>query len=542
MVKRMKMKKYIQSMMAFAAIVSFASCSSEDNNTTIENESATKVMTFTATQEGDEQSTRAAISSTDSKVINWQEGDQISIFDGKTNNQFTLKNGAGTKSATFQGVAASAETYTAVYPYQLGASYDTSNGKVTGITLKATQNATANSFDKEAALMIAEGDNTTLTFKNVVGYVKVKPNFDCKRIELMDFDNSAVLAGTGTVSYNNGKPTLDLSNAETKNYAITLTGDIKAGNYYYIAVPPVTLKAGWTIKFTASDGEVYSRMGTNPITFTRNKVTNLGEFATTGDYWCDAARGVIVRADQEVDMGVFEINGKNYRLIFAKSNLTKDGLAANEYDFGDYFAWGAIEPWLTSYTYDGVSHEDDSFTNKIWKPGKEAGFIQANAPILSKTYKANDVLSSSDDAARQILKGEWQLPTKEIWVALYNANKNKVYWGSDGKMKFDIISGINGMKISKKDDPNTYIFLPAAGYVGGSSNYLVGDYGCYWSGTAYSGTKPYQLYFGRGAAKTQDYLRSFVGMPVRPVRLVEVSLAGSGQGETEGIEEDEFKY
>ena len=75
MVKRMKMKKYIQSMMAFAAIVSFASCSSEDNNTTIENESATKVMTFTATQEGDEQSTRAAISTSDSKVINWEEGD-----------------------------------------------------------------------------------------------------------------------------------------------------------------------------------------------------------------------------------------------------------------------------------------------------------------------------------------------------------------------------------------------------------------------------------------------------------------------------------
>ena len=86
----MKMKKYIQSMMAFAAIVSFASCSSEDNNTTIENESAVKVMTFTATQEGDSQSTRAAISSTDSKVINWKEGDKISIFDGTNNNQFTL--------------------------------------------------------------------------------------------------------------------------------------------------------------------------------------------------------------------------------------------------------------------------------------------------------------------------------------------------------------------------------------------------------------------------------------------------------------------
>ena len=509
--------------MAFAAIVSFASCSSEDNNTTIENESAVKVMTFTATQEGDEQSTRAAISTSDSKVINWESDDKISIFDGTKNNQFTLKNGAGTKSATFQGVAASAETYTAVYPYQSEATL--SGTSVEKVTLKATQNATANSFDKEAALMIAEGgDGNTLNFKNVVGYVKVKPTFNCTRIDLKAFDNSAVLAGTGTVSYNNGKPTLDLS--ETKDYAITLRGDIKANKYYYIAVPPVTLKAGWTIQFTASDGKVYSRKGTKPITFTRNKVTNLGEFATTGDY---PARGDIVRADQEVDMGVFEINGKNYRLIFAKSNLTKEGLAANENDYGDYFAWGATEPWYYSAT-------------NTWKEGKEAGFTQANAPTLSKTYNANEVLSSSDDAARQILGGDWQLPTTEIWKALWDANKNKVYWGPDGNMRYDTISGIKGMKISKKDDPYTYIFLPAAGSAGKEVN-NVGDFGYYWSGTANSSTKPYYLYFTIRGGNPQEFIYfNFVGLLVRPVRLVEVSLAGSGQGETEGIEEDVFKY
>ncbi|OYP34527.1 hypothetical protein CIK90_13520, partial [Prevotella sp. P5-126] len=513
---------YIQSMMAFAAIVSFASCSSEDNNTTIENESATKVMTFTATQEGDEQSTRAAISTSDSKVINWESDDKISIFDGTKNNQFTLKNGAGTKSATFQGVAASAETYTAVYPYQSEATL--SGTSVEKVTLKATQTATDNSFDKNAALMMAQSNSNTLNFKNVVGYVKVKPTFNCTRIDLKAFDNSAVLAGTGTVSYNNGKPTLDLS--ETKDYAITLRGDIKANKYYYIAVPPVTLKAGWTIQFTASDGKVYSRKGTNPITFTRNKVTNLGEFATTGDY---DPRGDIVRADQEVDMGVFEINGKNYRLIFAKSNLTKDGLAANEYDYGDYFAWGATMPWYYSAT-------------QTWKPGKEAGFTKANAPTLSKTYKANDVLSSSDDAARQILGGDWQLPTTEIWKALWDANKNKVYWGPDGNMRYNTISGIKGMKISKKDDPNTYIFLPAAGSAGREVN-NVGDFGYYWSGTANSSTKPYYLYFTIRGGNPQEFIYFYyIGLPVRPVRLVEVSFAGSGQGETEGIEEDVFNY
>ena len=498
----MKMKKYIQSMMAFAAIVSFASCSSEDNNTTIENESATKVMTFTATQEGDEQSTRAAISTSDSQVINWQEGDQISIFDGKTNNQFTLKNGAGTKSATFQGNAATAAKYTAVYPYQSEASYDTSNGKVTGITLKPTQNATANSFDKEAALMIAEGDNTTLNFKNVVGYVKVKPNFDCKRIDLKAFDNSAVLAGTGTVSYNNGKPTLDLS--ETKDYAITLRGDIKANKYYYIAVPPVTLKAGWTIEFTAKDnGKLYSRKGTNDITFTRNKVTDLGEFATTGDYWYDP-----VRADQEVDLGLtITIGTKNYKVIFAKSNLTKDGLAENEYDYGDYFAWGAIKPWYTE-----IDKTSSPWT-VTWE--KSGGYSITNAPFYNSstgsytTYTPGDALEASDDAARQILKGDWRIPTTEIWAALVN-NSTKV-WDSTNK----------GYKFTKNSQT---LFLPAAGYVWGTSFYNVGSSGRYWSGTTASLHRNADyLRFDDVNLYAQDSGSRNQGFPVRPVRLVEVS-------------------
>ena len=500
MVKRMKMKKYIQSMMAFAAIVSFASCSSEDNNTTIENESATKVMTFTATQEGNEASTRAILSGTN---IHWESEDKISIFDGTNNNQFTLTDGAGSTSGKFSGKAGQSNSYTAVYPYQENASL--SGDDVTNVTLPAIQYARDNSFDKEAALMIAEGgDGNTLNFKNVVGYVKVKPNFDCKRIELMDFDNSAVLAGTGTVSYNNGEPKLDLSNAETKNDAITLTGDIKAGNYYYIAVPPVTLKAGWTIEFTAKDnGKLYSRKGTNDITFTRNKVTDLGEFATTGDYWYDP-----VRADQEVDLGLtITIGTKNYKVIFAKSNLTKDGLAENEYDYGDYFAWGAIKPWYTE-----IDKMSSPWT-VTWE--KSGGYSITNAPFYNSStdsytkYTPGDALEASDDAARQILKGDWRIPTTEIWAALVN-NSTKV-WDSTNK----------GYKFTKNSQT---LFLPAAGYVLGTSFKNVGSSGRYWSGTTASlKNNADYLHFDNVNLYAQDKGSRNQGFPVRPVRLVEVS-------------------
>ena len=495
--------------MAFAAIVSFASCSSEDNNTTIENESAVKVMTFTATQEGDSQSTRAAISSTDSKVINWKEGDQISIFDGTNNNQFTLTGGAESTSGKFSGEAGQSPSYIAVYPYQSTASLSGTN--VTNVTIPATQTATDNSFDKNAALMMAQSNSNTLNFKNVVGYVKVKPTFNCTRIDLKAFDNSAVLAGTGTVSYNNGEPTLDLS--ETKDYAITLRGDIKANKYYYIAVPPVTLKAGWTIKFTASNGTVYSRKGTNDITFTRNKVTNLGEFATTGDYWSDP-RGEKVKPEQEVDLGLtINIGTKNYKVIFAKSNLTAAGLAASEYDYGDYFAWGATEPWYKSYTID-VEYWP-TVTSDGWKDEHKSGYADGTAPTFSREYTSGQDFEMSDDPARKILGGDWQLPTKEIWEKLTSSYN----WTWNNEIS---TTRKKGMEV-KNNSTNVTLFLPAAGYVNEKSFNFVRAWGYYWSGTAgiYS-SDAYRLYFANNYTPDQSSSYRFFGCSVRPVRLVPV--------------------
>ena len=494
--------------MAFAAIVSFASCSSEDNNTTIENESATKVMTFTATQEGNEASTRAILSGTN---IHWESDDEISLLYSSENKQFTLTDGAGSTSGKFSGEAGQSTSYTAVYPYQENASL--SGNDVTNVTLPATQTATANSFDKNAALMMAQSNSTTLNFKNVVGYVKVKPKFACKRIELMAFDNSAVLAGTGTVSYNGGVPKLDLSNATTKDYAITLTGDIKAGNYYYIAVPPVTLKAGWTIKFTASNGTVYSRKGTQDITFTRNKVTNLGVFDINGTNWYNP-RGDKVRADQEVDLGLtINIGTKNYKVIFAKSNLTAAGLAASEYDYGDYFAWGATEPWYKSYTID-VEY-CPTVTSDGWKDEHKSGYADGTAPTFSRKYTSGQDFEMSDDPARKILGGDWQLPTKEIWEKL--TSSYNWTWNDEISTTRKI-----GMEVKNKSTSKS-IFLPAAGYVNEKSFVYVRSYGYYWSGTAgIWSSDAYRLYFANSRTPDQSSSYRFFGCSVRPVRLVPV--------------------
>ena len=489
----MKMKKYIQSMMAFAAIVSFASCSSEDNNTTIENESAVKVMTFTATQEGDEQSTRAAISTSDSKVINWASNDQISILDGTNNKQFTLTDGAGSTSGKFSGEAEQSTSYTAVYPYQSTASL--SGDDVTNVTLPATQNATDNSFDKNAALMMAQSDNTTLNFKNVVGYVKVKPKFACSKIVLQAANSNEYLAGKCTLSYGDGMPSIAFTSEQSTS--ITLSGNITANTAYYIAVPAVTLSAGWSISFTDNTGDVYTRTGSNSITFKRNTIINLGEFSRTdNNLKLTLTQNGNVPADKQVDMGVFNIGGTNYRLIFTKSNLIATGLAASESAYGDYFAWGATEPWYTSYT---------GTTFNGWKAGHSSGYASGTAPAFSPEYTSEKDFEMSDDPARKILGGDWQIPTKAIWEALVYNSSSK---GWESGYKF-----INNGQT---------LFLPAAGYVRAKRFSEYGSGARYWSGTAYSSSYAYRLSFSDSKLNVGNDLGRQYGCSVRPVRLVAV--------------------
>ena len=510
------MKKYIHSLMALVTVLSFASCSSDDNET-MDNTDNTEVMTFTATQEGT--GTRAAINPHDKTEIVWEEGDKISVITGHYPATFTLREGAGTASAKFEGSTMSANSYLAVYPYIDNYDVLYSEDYIDRITFPANQTATPNGFDKNAAFMMAKSENTTLNFKNAVGYIKVTPLFDCSKIELKAANETYALAGTGTLSYNYGEPSISIPNSATdKSYTITLNGNIESGNTYYIAVPSVTLTAGWTLSFTTSDGsKVYTRKGSKEIWIKRNTVINLGKFATDGNYGNDEARG-IVRADQEVDMGLtITKDGKNYKVIFAKSNLTATGLAENESYFGDYFARGALEPWYTS-----IATTSSSVTVNAWKDDKSEGYSYGNCPSYqNNSYVENDVLKIDYDAARQVLGGDWQLPTKEIWKALSDANKTLVYWGADGEKELEYIDGIQGMKITKKEDNSTYLFLPAAGYLINTMSNDVGSYGYYWSGTAHS-DYALCLNFCTGYFYAQGVYQRLYGYPIRPIRLVAV--------------------
>ena len=509
---RIKMKKIFKTLPLALIVMSIYSCTSDDETVQDVNDNSSVVTTFTCTQENEGTTTKAAMGS-EGKTILWKSGDAISIFDGDGNNQFTLKaESNGQKSGSFTGKCYKSESYVAVYPYTEGATLSGDRKSVSNIVLPDEQEAVAGGFDPKAALMIAKSETTTLQFKNAVGFIKVTPQFDCKKIILRAANKTQPLAGKGKINIEDpNNPYIDFTGSKELFYSITLSGTITNGSAYYIAVPAVTLVKNWTLTFV-TENQNYMRKVTQDITFVRSKALNLGTFATDGDYWA-GPRG-IVDSSQEVDLGLtITIQKKNYKVIFAKSNLTEDGLAANEYAYGDYFAWGATEPWYSSIS-------GNTFT---WKEGHESGYADGTAPTFSPEYEMNTDFKMSDDPARKILGGDWQLPTVDIWMALRNANTKTVNWETTADGGFwEKLSENKGIKITKKGEPGTYLFLPYAGIFRGTEfdKYA----GKYWSGTAVYSPKAYILSFTRmdSDLDPKSVYPRCLGCQVRPVRLVAV--------------------
>ena len=146
-------------------------------------------------------------------------------------------------------------------------------------------------------------------------------------------------------------------------------------------------------------------------------------------------------------------------------------------DYGDYFAWGEVIP-----------KKRDSAANN--------------------SYKYNPkILPPHADAATVNWGGAWRMPTDVEMVEL----RNNCTW------TWTTQNGVNGYKVTSKSNGNS-IFLPAAGYLHGSSLYSAGSDGDYWSSSLYTvdPTRAYELDCFSGYVD-RDIANRCYGLSVRPV-------------------------
>ncbi len=155
-------------------------------------------------------------------------------------------------------------------------------------------------------------------------------------------------------------------------------------------------------------------------------------------------------------------------------------------EYGDYFAWGEVEP-KTTYNLDTYKYYDGSNFTKY-------------------TGSDKTVLDPEDDAAYVNWGGAWRMPTKAEQDEL--RRKCKWVWTTQ-----------NGVKGYKVEGPNgNSIFLPAAGYMYEGSLYDAGSLGVYWSSSLDTGDPglAYGVYFDSDDVGLNDNGRDG-GQSVRPV-------------------------
>ena len=179
-----------------------------------------------------------------------------------------------------------------------------------------------------------------------------------------------------------------------------------------------------------------------------------------------------------------KINGHEYVDLGLPSGLkwaTCNVGASSPEKYGYYFAWGETSPKV-EYT------PENSITY-----GEEMNDISGNPQY---------------DAARANWGGSWRMPRKNEMEELL------AYCEWEWTQK----NGVNGYKVIGRNGKS--IFLPAAGYRGGSSLYNAESYGCYWSSTPDVGLNGYSAYGLDFASDDFHFVNGYgldVGLSLRPV-------------------------
>lgn len=168
--------------------------------------------------------------------------------------------------------------------------------------------------------------------------------------------------------------------------------------------------------------------------------------------------------------------------------------AENPEDYGDYFAWGEVEPKST-YAYSKYKYCKGSYNTMIkYCSNSQYGTVD------NKTE-----LDLEDDVAYMNWGEGWRMPSNAQLTEL----RENCTWTWDSTKKGYAVVGPN----------KSSIFLPAAGYYFGSSLSDAGSHGYYWSRSLDERCSylAYLVHFlSDGVYRNTSY--RYRGLPVRPVR------------------------
>ena len=246
-------------------------------------------------------------------------------------------------------------------------------------------------------------------------------------------------------------------------------------------------------------------------------------------------------------------------LKWAKCNVG----ATSEADYGSYFQWGDIEDKSNS----DYSWESYKYCNGTYKTLTKYCTNSSYGTVDNKT-----TLDPEDDAATQIMGGDWRMPTASEYQTLYNEtlwvwcpggnvgikktnesgnesieyivypkgyfvfrtvsdkeqrgtfttdeNGNLIgYTATSGTVYYPGAHEMTEGDVTSIADGDIHIFFPASGYASGTGVYYRGSGGYYWSSSLHpsSSNLGLRLYFDSGGILPQYINNRFNGFCVRSV-------------------------
>ena len=206
--------------------------------------------------------------------------------------------------------------------------------------------------------------------------------------------------------------------------------------------------------------------------------------------------------------------------------------AATPEDAGLYFQWGDVQGYTAEQVGNGEGQKYFNSNFSDYKFYSTSGFTKYNGTDVKL------VLDLEDDAAHVLMGGNWRMPTQEDFHELINNTDLYLVPESGEEIHGSVISfeptsnpsiyfeweqqpsgTIKGMKFYKKDDKQTYLFVPCGGDAYGGSVRDVGAFGGLWSSSLSSQGVQYAWNFvfndSDGGVRSGSY-RCY-GLPVRGV-------------------------
>lgn len=311
---------------------------------------------------------------------------------------------------------------------------------------------------------------------------------------------------TSTKPSNAGSYTVRASIGATTNYSsATCTTNFtiaKASRTISFTNPIVTVAPSGNVTNTAT---VSAGSGDGAITYSLSSTTYATINSSTGKVTAKTGSGDVTVTATVAAGTNYNSASTSYTLhvtslyvdlglsyLWATRNVDSsqsNGFAASPESYGDLFSWGNIEghKYGSNYIFNSENY--------------------ANTPgaTLTGNISATD---SAHDAALANCGSPWRMPTRTIFIELYNNTDNE--WTT--------INGINGYKFMNKSDHSRYIFMPAAGQGWASGYALENSYGIYNYSEQQSSNYSFLYQFDSERLVTVNQNSKYYGRSVRPIR------------------------